>query len=286
MATTKLTEKGEAFIRSKVNGSNKSYLQGTATAVLPYCYPLTQTSKVWTSNPLINGGIDYPNGIRTNDQLATALIKWYNKYADDEHFSMDANILAAQGYEESALKIWNYAINSSASGISQFVARTFYESIIKNKRGNFTDTEIIALTTNMSGYTYQSGVTPPINPFVVDNKLGRYNRPILHQNIIDNPEIMIKAQAEYMKWISTRCNSVASCTLFGYSRGPYLAYNNDSYNDWINAAITKIKSGYEKEGITYVYRIFKNLYTNFGYSELNITDLAAKNFDSFNSTLS
>lgn len=288
MAVTKLSKAGEDFIRGRVNGSGNSKLSGSAsdkkgytknpTAVLPYCNPLTNVSKVWTSNPVINGGIT------TNDELANALITWYNKYA--EIYEMDANIMAAQAYQESAYIIWNYAVNSTASGISQFVAGTFYSGIIENKRGNFTDAELIALTTNMNGFTYQPGVRPIKDPFVTEYLLGRKNRPILHQNIIDNPELMIKAQFDYMKWISSRCGQLASCTLFGYSRGPYLLKNNSSYTAWIKAAQNpKRGEGYENEGIHYVYRIFKNLYDNFGYKDLDITKDAKDNFDKFNASL-
>ena len=262
MAVTKLRKEGENFIRSKCNGSGDSKLRGSANdkggykynleGVLPYCSPLTTTSKQWTSNPLINGGVS------TNGELGEALIKWYNKYA--EVFGMDANIMAAQAYQESAFIVWNYAVNSSASGISQFVASTFYEGVMKNKRNSFTNAELVALTKNMIDYTYSSG-TPPENPFLVKYELGRQNRPILHQNIIDNPEIMIKAQFDYMKFISTRCEKMASCSLFGYNRGPYLT-NSSSYSAWI-AAAKSYSNNYENEGIIYVYRIFKSLYNNY-----------------------
>jgi len=285
MATTKLSKEGKDFIRSKCKGSGKSKLRGDANdkggykynpeGVLPYCSPLTAKGKQWISNPLINGGVN------TNAELAEALIKWYNKYA--EEYEMDANIMAAQAYQESLWIIWNYAVNSSASGISQFVAGTFYEVLIKNKRKDFTDAELIALTQNMVGYTYTPGSTPPENPFLVKYTLGKKNRPFLHQNIIDNPEIMIKAQFSYMKWISTRCDKMASCSLFGYNRGPYLT-NSSSYSAWIAAAKSR-SNNYENEGIIYVYRIFKLLYNNFGYTKLNINDVAAANFSSFNTSL-
>lgn len=286
MATTKLRKEGENFIRSKCNGSGNSLLRGSAankkgceknpTAVLPYCSPLTTVDKIWISNPDINGGIT------TNAQVGEALIKWYNKYA--EVFEMDANIMAAQAYQESNYIIWNYAVNSSASGISQFTAPTIYDIIIKNLHGGMSAADKQAISKDMIDYTYSSAV-PPKNPFLTDFKLGRQNRPILHQNIIDNPEIMIKAQFAYMKWISARCDSLASCTLFGYSRGPYLLKStSSSYSAWIAAAKMKGNS-YEDEGIKYVYYIFRFLYNNFGYKNLEITDDGAENFDKFNANL-
>ena len=285
MAATKLRKEGENFIRSKCSGTGTSKLRGKATdktpykynpdAVLPYCSPLTTKTYEWISNPDINGGV------RTNGELGEALIKWYNQYA--EEYSMDANIMAAQAYQESAYIVWNYAVNSSASGISQFVDDAVYDVIAKNGYGGFTNAERQAITKDMIGYTFTTG-TPPQDPFLTDYELGRQNRAILHQNIIDNPKIMIKAQFAYMKFISTRCNKLASCTLFGYSRGPYLLNSNSSYSAWIAAAKSRGKS-YEDEGIKYVYRIFDNLYKNFGYKHLDITKEAAANFDKFNATL-
>jgi len=286
MATTKLRKQGEAFIRSKCSGSGNSKLRGTAsdkkgykynpTAVLPYCSPLTTTSKVWESNPNINGGIE------TNGELAEALIRWYNEYA--EEFEMDANIMAAQAYQESAFIVWNYAINSSASGISQFVDDAVYDIIMKNTRGGMSNSDRQAISKNMIGYSFPDKVTKV--PFLTDHNLGRQNRPILHQNIIDNPRIMIKAQFVFMKHISTYCNALASSTLFRYNRGLMTLKTTSSYGEVINMAKNpKFGGGYENEGINYVYRIFKLLYENFGYRQLNITDEAAENFDGFNANL-
>ena len=284
MAVTKLRKEGENFIRSKCSGTGTSKLRGKATdkkgyknnptAVLPYCSPLTTTSYEWISNPAINGGI------RTNGELGEALIKWYNQYA--EEFQMDANIMAAQAYQESAYIVWNFAVNSTASGISQFVDDAIYDIIMRNSRGGMSAADKQAISKNMIGYTYSTG-TPPKDKFLVDFHAGRVNRPILHQNIIDNPAIMIKAQFAYMKWISTRCDKLASCTLFGYSRGPGYV-KSSSYS----AAIALAKgqgNSYEDEGIKYVYRIFNNLYQNFGYKHLDITKEAAATFDKFNATL-
>lgn len=287
MAVTKLSKVGENYIRSKVNGSGNSFLSGKAsdkygsveanpTKVLPYCYPLTNVNAEWTSNSTINGGIT------TNDELANALIRWYNKYATE--FSMDANIMMAQAVQESGLKVWNYAVNGTASGISQFVDNTFYAAIVQNKRGNFTDAEIQALTTGMIDYTYQPGAKVPQDPFFVKYLLGRKNRPIIHQNIVNNPEIMIKAQFEYMKHISGYCKSLASSTLFRYNRGLITLKVTSSYSEIIEAA-KNYSTGYENEGINYVFRIFESLYKNFGYKELDITDAARDSFDKFNASL-
>ena len=274
MGVVKLSKEGKAFIRSVCKGTGNSKLSGKNSYVLPYCTPKTSSIKVWTSNPNINGGIE------TNSQLAEKLIELYNKYAIT--YSMDANIMAAQAYQESLYNIWNYAKTSSASGISQFISGTIWDVIMRNRYGGFTDADKIAISKNMIGYTYSSNTNPPKEPFVVENTLGSQNRPILHQNIIDNIDIMVKAQFIYMKFIGSRCNSVASCSLFGYNRGAYIA-NTNSYTEWIYKS-REYGTNYEVEGINYVYKIFKFLYNDFGYTFLDMED-GNDNFQDFNSNL-
>jgi hypothetical protein len=272
MGAVKLKPEAEKYIRTICNGNGNSLLSGKNKYVLPYCSPQS-IDVIWTSNPDINGGI------KTNSELGEALIKWYNKYANI--YQLDVNILAAQAYQESLFKVWNYAKTSTASGICQFISVTVFDVIMRGLYGKFTDDERKAISRNVNGYTFAPNGTPPKNPFIVDNALGRENRAIIHQNIIDNPEIMIKAQFVYMNYISERCDKLASCALFGYNRGPGYVQSS-SYVESINNA-TKKGGGYEKEGIDYVYKIFKNLFENFGYSELDITEVAAKNFSSPNS---
>jgi len=280
MRIIELSEKGREFIRKECNGNGKTKLSGKNKYVLPFCSPTTSPDKVWTSNPEINGGIT------TDAELAEALIRIYNKYA--KIYKMDANILATQAYQESAFIIWNYAPSpSSASGISQFLTGTIYEIIITNVYGEFTIAERQAISKNMIGYTFSVDPLPPKTPYLIGNDLGKQNRPIIFQNIIDNPDIMIKAQFVYMKRISKKCGNLASCTLFGYNRGPGYV-KSSSYSQAIYFASKNIKTeNYEYEGINYVYQIFKILYENFGpkYKKLNITKDAAKNFDEFNGNL-
>lgn len=287
MATTVLSKQGKEFLRDKIKGSGNSFLSGKAADkvsgkyALPKCRPPCDYDKLWTSNPEINGGI------RTNDEYATALIKWYNNYA--EEFELDANIMMAQAVQESGLIVWNYS--RSAMGISQFVDLTFYSGILENKRGNFDDTELAALTTDLIGFTYQAGVKISNSlPFLTKNPEGRGNKAQIHQNITDNPEIMIKAQFDQMKWLGSKSGDVASCCLFRYNRGLIISKTTDSYSELIQAAhdygVRKNKPyDYEKEGIDYVFDIFVILHYDFGYTELRMTKEEAANFDSFNSKL-
>jgi len=112
----------------------------------------------------------------------------------------------------------------------------------------------------------------------MQKKPFRRDLVILHQNMIDNPEIMIKAQYAYMKFIASQCDGMASSALFGYNRGPYLPVSS-SYTKSIAKAISRFGEGYEKEGIDYVYKIFQLLGNQnykkegwFGYSWLKLNE--------------
>lgn len=262
MAFIALTNQGEAFIRNVCKGDGNSLLRGNKPSVikaensdyynpngvLKYCYPEISADKVWISGTKDDNG----NSITTNQELGECLIKWYNEYG--KLFEMDANILAAQTYIESNYKIWTYALTSTASGISQFIVSTVYDVIISNKIATqvgfkFTDAEIAAITKNITG-----GDLKALDTYKVSTILGKTNRPILHQNIIDNPKIMIKAQFVYMKYISKKCDGYASSTLYGYNRGHRYAY--PSYTKSIEQTKINAPKDYEIEGINYVFKIF------------------------------
>jgi hypothetical protein len=255
MAKTSLTEKGKTFIRNACNGTGNSLLVGN-NGPLPYSNPII--NKSWISNPNINGNI------KTNQQLGEALINWFNEFGG--LYQLDPNIIAAQAYQESAYKVWNYvSINnnpvSTAGGISQFIMGTVYDQIFNVNKNFFSQSEKDALTIGF--------LTNPNLPSSFDTSIdGQKNRQFLQQNICDNPKIMIKAQFVYMKYISDNfTKGTASSTLFGYSRGQSLC--TPSYSTSIQNA-SKHKAGSELEGVNYVLSIFKFLYNNFGYDDLGM----------------
>jgi len=283
MAYKQLTEEGKKFIRKACETGSNSLLQGKSSAkikdqtsryynpdgVLPFCSPATSPTKIWISNAKYNG-----NFLTSNSQVGEALIDWFNKYS--KIYGMDANVMAAQSFQESRYTLWAYPLISTASGISQFDSASVFDMVIKNKHPEitplFTQAEIDAITANVDGNKYDYAT------YNVGTTLGKQNRPIMHQNIIDNPEIMIKAQLRYMKYISKRCNSLASSALFGYNRGP--AYAKPSYTESISVCTANEKAGYEEEGIDYVYKIFNYLGNKafpgmkgyyFGYDFLDMT---------------
>ena len=126
-------------------------------------------------------------------------------------------------------------------------------SIINNKFNItdilFTEDEIVAITKDVDLINYEN----------------ISNRHQLHQNITDNPEIMIKAQFIYMNYIGNKCDYLASSSLFGYNRGH--AFVKKNYKDSIISA-AKHDLYYEIEGIGYVDKIFKFLIKYFGYNDL------------------
>lgn len=257
MAYTALTEKGKTFIRNTCNTTGTRLFTGSHNYKLLYASPVVDAGHVWTATPKDDEG----NTIATPAALAENLIFWFNKYA--QSYSLNANVIAAQAYRESGYILWNFPPNSDASGISQFIMATTHYVVISNKDGSFNNSEIEAITYNLphSGRDYS----------VFDKTIlkGKENRQQLHQNIMDNPAIMIKAQCSYMNFIADRCNDLASSTLFGYNRGHGLL--DDTYTKSIIKAKNYSKN-YELEGIKYVELIFKTLFYDFGLSELKMNE--------------
>ncbi len=248
-----ITIGGKTFIDNACSGDN-SLLKGT-NGILPF----TEVNKTWEAKPKDDNG----NLIKTNKELCNCLIIWYNYFSNV--FKLDANILAAQAFQESKFALWNYpklnrnGYNSTATGISQFLLSTIYDVIVMNRYSNnnneykFNKNEIDLIT---------SGCTGDIKSIDTFKKtdLIKINRPIIHQNAMDNPKIMIKAQFVYMKYVSTLSNNIASICLYGYNRGHNLIpKNNISYTNTINNTIKLKGVEYPKEGIDYVYKIFNYL---------------------------
>lgn len=279
MAYKQLTQDGIAFINHVCKGTGTKLINGI-NDYMPYTFTGSTTDsgpamirKIWYSNALIPPGNQ--NKITTGEELAASLIYWFNYYA--KAFELDANVVAAQTYAESQYKIWIYVqyVNqndwqSTASGVSQFLMSTLYYVAIKNAYGAFTADEIAKLTnglcqpttnnpnpttiTNEKSYVVAgSGTNRPNNV----NITAWNNRPILHQNIIDNPGLIIKAQCAYLNYISGLCDDLTSSTLFCYSRGEKFARKTylDTMNQCKLSTLNK-KGTYINEGLNYVQKIF------------------------------
>ena len=271
MAYFPITEKGEEFIHYVCDKTGTNNLSGNY-GPMPYTYPLIKT-KIWESNALYPP--DNKRKIANGIELAEAIIYWYNFYA--EKFQLDANVLAAQAFCESSYKLWIYApfspnsqqptvYQSTASGLNQIITTTAWSIIIGNTVNNtlcsFTTEEIAKITKGFVGNpipqpnletSWQVGLylSGPPQPSV---QIGWANRPIYHQNAIDNPDIMIKAQCAYIKNIANKCNSLTSSTIMCYYQGEY---EKKSYPETI-AAVQAGAAGTKgaTAGINYVLKIF------------------------------
>ena len=247
MAYKKLTATGIEFIESIAeyltrNQGNTSMIIGKNKYNLPFS-DKTDEEITWVCN--------IPN-VSNNSEFAEYLIKSFNNNAS--RFGLDANIIAAQAFQESGYKAWNYAKTSTASGISQFIMLTVYDII---NRGFITGSDKEALIKNMElpdRDTSWIGVVGK-NQYTSSDRTRQYkNRSILHQNICDNPDVMIRAQCSLMNWIGGRNNNLASSTLFAYNRGSGLVGKN--YVDIINYTAKRYGNNYIKEGTDYVNKIF------------------------------
>ena len=249
----RITKEGEDYIRTECSKGKK--LRGYFNRPLPFTYPPVPSKHMWNSQIY---RIDNNQPVDTDEKWADYLIFLYNHYA--QIYDLDPNILAAQAYIESHYITWNFAQSSSASGISQIIASTIYDLILQNHFGigeKFTIDEQNKITNNFNLISkYVKGDEHNVNSFTYNKTTrGKYYRKQLHENVMNNPDIMIKAQFRYIKYISAkRANNLASSSLFGYNRGHGCA--KDTYSSSIAYCKNRFGSTYIVEGINYVDRIY------------------------------
>lgn len=262
MAYKKLTDKGIKFIRSKCNGDGNGLLSGSNSYPLKFSSDMVGT--IYTANAVYN-----KKPITSNGELGEALINWISTYSND--YDLDANIIAAQLFNESGYKLWAFPKpkeNSSAQGISQFLSSTIYDVIIANRgiTGNdsriFSEEEINKITKDLSeprqlsSYKYINSNS--------DQSIAKLNRNQLFQNCMDNPDLLIKAQCRYMKSISTKAANNAASTLFGYNQGPSIVERTVTLT--LKNGNSILDSERYKNGLKYIKNIFTLLRDSFGYS--------------------
>lgn len=285
MSYTPLTIDGKNFIKHIASSTpGTGLISGTKDKPLPYA-----SSNVYSFTAQ---AYDHNNKlITTNLQLAEALIVWFEKYS--QIYDLDSNIIAAQAYAESEYKIWNYS-ESGALGVTQFVPMTIWDVMISNNYNvtpKFSDDELnkvkigLTLPELQTSYYYAEGKSNSKTDVIATN-----NRLILHQNVINNPEIMIKAQCRLMRNIANNNDRLASSCLFAYNRAS--GYYGKSYTEIIIKVNNKFQGTYINEGLNYVKRIFglladknnkyikqDNLGYSFGYDSK--IDIDPSKFDSF-----
>lgn len=291
MSFKKLTTQGENFITiiCNINGNSRTLLDGVFIykgnkVALPFSSVSDENPpRIWKSNATFNN-----KTIATNKDLAPALINWFNTYT--EMYALDANIIAAQAYQESKYQIWIYNYpTSSASGISQFIMSTAFEIMISNNNYNnilpaFTQEEKDILTNGLTNPYIESSYQPG-GGTTQTMLIAKANRTIFHQNLIDHPELCIKAQCRLMKYVGIQNNNIAASALFSYNRGS--GYFKPTYAELIEYVKGLKGNDYIQEGLKYVQQIFgylgdqnnsiissiKNQKPSgswFGYSNLNL----------------
>ena len=274
------------------NGTH-GLIRGKNKYEVPFIYDVNVPSELIAmisdeNNEIIFDNVSYIN----------YLIRMFNHYG--EIYDLDANILAAQAYAESAFKVWNYApYPSTATGLTQFLIGTMFEVIIENKYivdPKFTQDEINKIIQNVeqpySIESYRVGGNRNLNQNdsnFENRSRSRKNRFYLLLNAMNNPDLMIKAQCRYMKYIANRNNNLASNTLFAYNRGS--SFRSHNYTGIINEARKRRGDDYIQEGIKYVEKIFGILgdkYNKITHGKPNDKyfgyklDLDSDKFDSFN----
>ena len=238
---TTITNEGVAFMKSIANKNGATGLiGGTKSYVIPYSSETTPV--LHSANALDKDG----KSITTNLQLINSLIFWINNYS--KQYDLDPNIISAQCFMESGYQMWTYSTEAyglsqftiPTYGLSQFTIPTYYDIVINNGKGKFTQIEVEKIVKDLSdvgvcGKYKKSSIFYTEKDNAIDKQTSINNRVQLYQNIIDNPEIMIKAQCVLMDEISNRNDDYASSSLFAYNVGSML--HGTTYYDIVNKQI-------------------------------------------------
>lgn len=265
-----LTQASKNFINNWCNKT--STFSGKRNEKFPYSNEIS--SKTWTANinyytVLPNADPNHPYkvsdttsivGINDYKKIGELLIDWIESYSVLNN--LDPNVIAAQMFVETKFKMWDYDPKEPKFGVFTLPMSSVYDLIIKNlnenpdvsingkviennstvvpKTANLTYEEIKRITKGLRNPNYKES-------YIYNNKKSDsdavYNMLILHQNCIDNPEVMIKAHCRYMRLLANNCSNLTSSTLFAYKLGDKFA--RPSYTQSIDGA-KKNKLDYNK----------------------------------------
>lgn len=229
-----ITKKGKEFIRNRCKVTFSRGLGGGN--VLSGFYNYRQKDGKTQAKEVVSASIrdDSGNLITDVNTYAEQLIIWFEKYG--QQYNMNPNVLAAQAYQESQYRAYAYPKTSTAMGITQFTVPTTFRVVIANNFGGFTSSEIATITNGISGNKFREKtylvVKGDYNRYIDSNREESSqaidNNKILFQNIVNNPQIMIKAQAIYLSAIAKFHNNLAASTLTLYFAGPNIKSNGES----------------------------------------------------------
>ena len=264
MATKLLTKSGEAFIRnvgtyftinnlSLLNGNNGKMARSNEDKGKNWVASITNK---YTNKPVTNNSefVEYLIGTNTTNYKGL-----FNEYAEREF--VDANVIAAQSFAESEYRVWVYpkiSLNSTASSLSQFLMGTIYD--LGFARGWLTSSEQDLLTAGMIEPDRNSswiGVKTDESNSDDFTQRQNHNHDILHQNLMNNPQLSIKLQCKFMSWIGERNANLASSSLFAYSRGA--SRESSNYVELISQVSRANSDTFADEGLNYVQEIFSYL---------------------------
>jgi hypothetical protein len=265
--TTEISDMGKNFIRDKCAQNASS------GKLFTYKYADINPTPLYPNDPNPISTITaipyyYRDGIATHipitnaKEAADALIYLYTKYS--VKYNLDPNIIAAQGawesvfYRFAAFNVSDGYLN--AVGISQIVRSTL-QDLINNVYN------ISPIITSDERQLILNGLKTPLRINNADKTHKNNQQTSLHddtdnililQNAINNPELMIKTQCMYMRYLADQCGYLLSSTLAAYYRP---ASKSTNYNTTISKIISKNVD--PKNAEEYVYNIFTILDNNF-----------------------
>lgn len=220
-----ITEIGKSFIKRSVNSINIiSGLHTNKYSSLDYI--------TFTSTYNINSYSD--------------LIDLFEKYAKE--YDLDANIVAANTFEESNFKFWEYS-STGALGISQ-ITRVKWKDVFRSNSILTPEEKELIL---------------PSSIFYSEDSISNTDNLVtLHTNICNHPDISIKYQCHILANIAKKSDNLASVALLCYNQGE--KFISSDYD----VSLLKLQndpkySGNYNEGFNHVVKVFNRLTNSFGY---------------------
>lgn len=258
MQYLKLTEKAKDFITSVCDESTDIFTKVTNSKL-----PKSNIKSGVTFNATMFDDNNVP--IITNEDYAKNLIIWLEYYA--EIFLVDPNIAAAQLYQESRFLPLSYS-GRNTLGVSGLVDYEIF-NILFNASDKISDSDVDKITVGITGDPYQIQTWIPYlnsrdgktKSYLTDNITAINNRPVLYQNLANNPKLGIYCQFYLLSQYGARNKNLAATSLFCY----YVRSNESFDNYSLMLDFMKKKFNTISGPKDYVNKIFLRL-SDFGYA--------------------